>query len=154
MWGSLSSEPSSRGQPGQHRDLRLRAPEQRIGFCCLTPGWGCLLLPLQGANTLSHVAEPCRVARLLTYYQNLVSLLLGLCTAPCYLQDQLHHKTSPIGSCSAHLSGLLPPLPSPGNSYSLFKTQSKCPLLGKGFRSLSGVREPVFSSSVLERTLK
>ena len=50
----------------------------------------------------------------------------------------------------------LPSLTSLGNSYSFFKTQTKCSLIKKDFQDLSGWREllSVARSSVLESTLK
>ena len=74
---------------------------------------------------------------------------------PAYLSDLLPQSSLLLAfQPSSHSA--LPPLPSPGNSYSFFKTQTKRSLLKKDFQDLSGWRELLLVArcSVLESTLK
>ena len=71
-----------------------------------------------------------------------------------YLSDLLPQLSLPLAFQPSH--NALPSLPSRGNSYSFFKTQTQCCLLKKDFQDLSGWRELllVARSSVLESALK
>ena len=73
---------------------------------------------------------------------------------PAYLSDPLPQPSLLPAFQPSHSA--LPPLPSPGNSYSFFKTQTKRSLLKKDFQDLSGWRELLLVArcSVLESTLK
>lgn len=73
---------------------------------------------------------------------------------PAYLSDLLPQPSLLPAFQPSH--NALPSLPSLGNSYSFFKTQTKRSLLRKDFQELSGWRELLLVAcpSVLENTLK